>query len=81
MGFSEALYALKQGKKIARSGWGGYWYYASNISGVHNPLNGSVEVPFGMKEMVVAVLSGNSGTAPAQPYQADLLAEDWQIVE
>lgn len=70
MNFSQALEAIKEGKKVKRAHWGGYWkkeefeLYGTNEDG----------------EMIVAFLTDKS-IAPATPYQADLLAEDWEIVE
>lgn len=84
MNFSDALVALKDGKKIRRSIWGGYWYLANDVQAEHKPTASGYEGPnvgFGMENLIVAVLRNNGGIAPAQPYQADLLAEDWQIVE
>lgn len=83
MNFGDALQALKNGKRVTRSVWGGYWYLASDIQAEHHPTAEDHEGPnlgFGMDKMIVAVLKGNKGVAPAQPYQSDLLAEDWEIV-
>lgn len=78
MNFGEALQALKEGKNIKRSIWGGFWYLANNVDANHSEVN---EIAgFDMPQMIVAVLRNNGGSAPAQPYQADLLAEDWEIV-
>ena len=78
MDFGEALQALKEGKKVKRSIWGGYWYLANDVDAMHKEVNETVG--FDMKSMIVAVLRDNGGTAPAQPYQSDILAEDWEIV-
>jgi hypothetical protein len=69
--FGTALEALKAGKKIKRAHWGGYW--------VHIPAattNGLFQ-----DGIIVAVLKDDGGCAPAQPYQADMLAEDWEVIE
>lgn len=85
MNFGEALQALKKGKQVKRAIWGGYWYLAKNVEGSHDGIvggGGSIStVGFEMPEMIIAVLRDGQGTAPAQPYQSDLLANDWQIVE
>ncbi|MGQ7102407.1 Thoeris anti-defense Tad2 family protein [Escherichia sp. SP-MK] len=31
--------------------------------------------------MIFAVLKDNGGVAPAQPYQADILANDWMVIK
>ena len=33
-----------------------------------------------LNEMIVAKLKDGGGYAPAQPYQADLLADDWELL-
>lgn len=32
-------------------------------------------------QLIIAVLKDSDGIAPAQPYQADILAEDWEIID
>jgi len=84
MNFGEALQALKDGKRIKRSIWGGYWYLVEGIQATHEPTDTGIkgnDTEFYMYKMIVAVLANNGGLAPAQPYQSDLLAEDWIIVE
>lgn len=83
MNFGEAIQALKQGKKVTRSIWKGHWeLWDKPTLSADSPLGEgykrSCQFVYGM---VVAVLADNRGVAPAQPYQADWLAEDWQIVE
>lgn len=80
MNFGEALQALKEGRKIKREKWGGYWYLATNVFGEHNALNNK-NVPFGMSVIIIAVLEYSEHKVPASPYQSDVLAEDWQIVD
>jgi hypothetical protein len=79
MNFGEALQALKEGKKVKREIWGGYWELI-NEAKVHDcelPL----PVTFGMSNFIIAILKNSGGIVPAQPYQQDLLAEDWQIID
>lgn len=77
MNFSEALEMLKQGKKIKRKGWGGYWYMRKQVH-VDSERTNFLEGRFYIEEMIVAKLV--DGTyAPAQAYQSDLLAEDWEL--
>lgn len=75
MTFSEALEELKKGKKIKRKDWGGYWFYlgfAENKLFIGNIID--------VGDWIIAKLA-NGGYAPAQAYQSDLLAEDWEVVE
>lgn len=82
MNFGEALQALKEGKHVKRSIWGGHWSLIKNagIAGDTPMLDGYTRT-CNMGEIIVASLRDNGGSVPAQPYQQDLLAEDWQIVE
>lgn len=88
MNFGEALAALKEGKKISRAVWGGYWYLCKNVVIKHDPIekerdgNGPLSDIIGgdMPAIIIASLKEGKGIAPAQPYQEDLLAEDWQII-
>lgn len=79
MNFGEALQALKNGFSVKRSIWSGHWmmYSDVNLDYFKKEEYQSHTIP----SMIVAVLKNNEGCAPAQPYQLDLLAEDWQIVE
>ncbi|ETE93221.1 MULTISPECIES: MW1434 family type I TA system toxin [Bacillus cereus group] len=79
MNFGQALEALKQGKKVTRSIWGGYWFLSKNPE-VKEELNAGYVRGFQTHDMIFAVLKDNGGVAPAQAYQADMLAEDWVIL-
>lgn len=78
--FSAALAALKEGKHIKRAGWGGYWYLAKKAELRDDPNNDKYIRACVFNEIIVAVLAGG-GVAPAQPYQPDLLANDWEVFE
>lgn len=82
MNFGEALQALKEGKHIKRSIWGGHWSLIKNadIAGDTPQLDGYTRTS-NISEIIIASLKDNGGCAPAQAYQQDLLAEDWMIVE
>lgn len=79
MNFGEALQALKEGKKVTRSIWEGYWQLAISPIVTYKETNGLSSS--NLNNMILAFLRDNQGIAPAQPYQSDLLAEDWMIVE
>lgn len=70
LSFGKALEYLKDGYKIKRSSWGGYWFIDEKLIGKN--------FVFG-REVIVAKLK-DGGYAPATPYQEDILAEDWEIV-
>lgn len=80
MNFGEALEHLKQGKKIRRSIWGGYWMLITEtyIRCENDRIN---PAGFRIKNLIVAALRDDKGYAAACPYQEDILAEDWLIVE
>lgn len=84
MTFGTALELLKTGKKISREGWNGKGQYlslASNISYVDSDgtiINGD-HTTMGNKAIV---FNGTSGIQVGWlASQADLLCEDWCIVE
>jgi len=80
MNFGLAIEALKDGKKVKREAWGGYWF----IPNQEQPLRGwepNSDVRVVINESIIARLKDDGGYAPAQPYQADILAEDWEITE
>ncbi|MED1948989.1 MW1434 family type I TA system toxin [Brevibacillus centrosporus] len=82
MDFGQALEALKQGHKVKRAHWGGYWFIAEGAY-CGEVVNEEIGLcaQHTMNPMIVACLKDNGGYAPAAPYQGDLLAEDWAIVE
>lgn len=69
--FGQAIDAMKAGKKVKREAWGGYWTIEE-----WEKIDLETSLP-----LIVAYLKDGGGYAPAQPYQADILAEDWVIVE
>lgn len=84
MTFSEALVALKAGKKIKRANWGGYWYLDSDyLYEDIEQINKLGDKPLGyyFNPTIIAVLANKGGYAPAQAYQGDMLANDWEVVE
>lgn len=84
MNFGEAIESLKEGKKVARKGWNGKKQYielATNISYV----NASEEVVNCEHDAIGNKAIAFVGTSGVQmgwlASQADMLAEDWVIVE
>ncbi|MDO7847604.1 DUF2829 domain-containing protein [Hymenobacter sp. M29] len=71
--FGHALAALKTGKKVTRQIWGGYWRMDAC----------SVSFPEGKAQDFTVIMAylKDGGVAPAQPYQSDLLATDWVILD
>lgn len=81
LNFGQAVEALKEGNKVARKGWGGYWeLFKDPVCKQYSKDNYHSTFSFN-SGLIVATLKDGGGCAPAQPYQADILAEDWLIIE
>lgn len=85
MNFGQALEAVKNGSRIARSGWNGAGQWVIKIPGEH--LAKSAGYGFGecMGEFtfagVLALKNAQNIMQPGWvPSQGDLFAEDWVIV-
>ncbi len=84
MDFGDAIKLLKQGKKMQRSGWNGknqYIELATNISymNAEDELINVKHIAMGNKAIAFVGTSGVQLGWLAS--QADMLAEDWKIVE
>ena len=84
MNFGEAIIAMRKGKKLQRKGWNGKGQYielAKNIS----YLNTAGEVVNCLHENIGNCAIAFVGTSGVQmgwlASQADMLADDWQIVK
>jgi hypothetical protein len=78
-GFEEALKLIKQGKKVKRAIWGGYWYLQRNV--VVDIIPGDSMDSAGVISRLVVAKLKDGGYAPATAYQEDFMAEDWEEVE
>jgi hypothetical protein len=80
--FSWALYALKGGKKVARSGWNGSGMFLWLCK--HTP-DAIFQIDFNHSYPVgdYIVIKTAQGTVESgwRPTSADMLAEDWVVVE
>ena len=84
MSFGLAIEAAKKGKKIARSGWNGknqYVELATNISyvGADGSVVNTEHEAIGNRALAFVGTSGVQMGWLAS--QADMLADDWKIVE
>ena len=84
MDFGEAIQLLKEGKRVQRSGWNGknqYIELATNISykNSNNKIINAEHDAIGNKAIAFVGTSGVQLGWLAS--QADMLAEDWKIVE
>lgn len=84
MNFGKAIEGLKEGKKVTRKGWNGknqYIELATNISykNVSGEIINAEHDVIGNKAIAFVGTSGVQIGWLAS--QADMLAEDWEIVE
>ena len=84
MNFGKAIELLKEGKKVQREGWNGknqYIELASNISYI-NPEGETINAEHNAIGNRAIAFVGTSGVQLGWlASQADMLAEDWRIVE
>lgn len=80
MNFGQAIEALKSGSRVRRKGWGGYWVFSKNPIARETDETGYTSSFSFQNGLIVAVLKDMGGCAPAQAYQPDMLAEDWEVV-
>lgn len=84
MNFGEAIQLMKEGKRVKREGWNGknqYIELATNIS-YKNPTGEIVNAEHNAIGNKAIAFVGTSGVQMGWlASQADMLAEDWLIVE
>lgn len=84
MNFGEAIIAMKEGKRVQRSGWNGknqYIELASNIS-YTNPKGEVINAEHDAIGNQAVAFVGTSGVQLGWlASQSDMLANDWKIVE
>lgn len=78
MDFGDAIKLIKQGQKVKRHDWGGYWFMPQHDTGVcvYDKATDGYQK---LNQTIIASLKNNGGLAPAQPYMADMLADDWEL--
>lgn len=80
MNFGQAIESLKQGKKVARSGWNGKRMYLYLADGeLLTDAIGDDNFPF--VDSVVMKTADDKYCIGWLASQTDMLAEDWHIVE
>lgn len=79
MTFGEALEELKYGKRVARAGWNGkgMWLVLINPG---NAMHTSAAGAFDMQPCIGMKTADNVMQPGWLASQADMLAEDWEIV-
>ena len=85
--FSEALEALKNGKKVGRIGWNGKGMFLFIVPGSHFtvnrlPLLGIYPEGTGIDyRSHIDMKTAQDDIVPWVASQTDLLADDWQVVD
>ena len=84
MNFGKALEALKQGRKVARKGWNGKKQYIELATAI-SYKNASEKIVNCEHDVIGNKAIAFVGTSGVQmgwlASQADMLAEDWEVVE
>lgn len=86
MTFSEAIEALKNGEKVARTGWNGKGMYLFLLDGekLHGALDGEYEECVMLPTIAMYTHNSTGRTAILFGWlasQSDMLGNDWTIVE
>lgn len=86
MDFGQALHALKNGKKVERTGWNGKGMFIYHVGAGAYPATSPVAKAQWGDELVpytayLAIKSVNGTVTPWLASQTDVLADDWQIVD
>lgn len=87
MNFSDALYAIKDGKKVSREGWNGKGMFVFLVPGSEfkvsrPPLLGIYPEGTDIKYHAhVDMKTADNQIVPWLVSQTDLLANDWGIIE
>lgn len=76
MDFGDAIKLVRQGNRVKRHDWGGYWFIPKYNVRVHRKTGQSFT---NANDMIMAQIKDNGGLAPATPYMADMLADDWEL--
>jgi hypothetical protein len=77
MDFGRALYFLKEGKRVARSGWNGkgmFLFYLPNWNYTDGKQDNYPNLPF------IAMKTAGNEVVPWLASQTDMLATDWTVV-
>lgn len=84
MNFGEAIEALKEGKKVQRTGWNGKGMFLYHVPAGSYPAVTDIgretfgdTVPYGA---YIAMKTAQNNVVPWLASQTDVLADDWEIV-
>jgi Protein of unknown function (DUF2829) len=92
MDFGNALASLREGQRVARSGWNGRGQWLFLIGGMSAEVNGKMALAVAAPHLIgdtvtyapwIAITTFKGGEPTVTPWlasQADLLADDWYVV-
>ncbi|MGG1659518.1 DUF2829 domain-containing protein [Brevibacillus sp. NRS-1366] len=82
MNFGQAIEALKQGEKVARTGWNGkgMWLFLVSQLSLDVPINGGRNTFFTGMQPFICMKTADEKFVPWLASQTDMLAEDWLVV-
>ncbi|MNC45704.1 hypothetical protein D3C75_946840 [compost metagenome] len=80
MTFGEALWNLKLGNKVARSGWNGKAMWLSLINGYSVDIHDKHVSPSQELSPWIGMKTADNKFVPWLASQTDVLAEDWVVV-
>lgn len=80
--FGDALIALKQGKKVARSGWNGKGMYLKYFSPVAHGFADAFTIEDESKPLLpfIVMKTADNMFVPWLASQTDMLADDWMVL-
>lgn len=86
MNFGKAIKLLKKGNKLARIGWNGKGMFLYYVPAASYPPSTEIakkafnneDVPYGA---YIAIKTAQGNVIPWCASQADILAEDWEVIE
>ena len=79
--FSTALFALKQGRRVARSGWNGKGMFLVLVSADGWCLSNGPVALLGTRRLPwIGMKTADDGFVPWLASQTDLLADDWVVL-
>lgn len=87
MNFSDALIAIKEGKRIRRSGWNGKGMFLFLVAGSQFKVNREPLLSILGEDTVVTyhahidMMTAQGYVVPWLASQSDLLDDDWEIVD
>lgn len=76
MNFGQALEALKNGQRVARTGWNGKGMWLCMVTNWNGNFGGDLPPTYSVAPFI-AMKSATDAMTPWQPSQADQLAVDW----